>query len=178
MARRRGRTGFTWDYYGDEIAEAVRKGGEPALWRAGQMVKAEAERRAPVRTGELRRSMYVETVKRTDYRQGRRDRRWGRLKVASADTVLIASGAWYGNLLEDSGAAAHQIPYKGRTTRRDGSRRKVLRIPGVGYRRVGNHPGMRRKPFLLPALQAVEGRLVDAMCDTLAAEIVRAAPNA
>lgn len=178
MKKKRGRVGFQWDWFGDEIANAVATQGEPGLWRAGQMVKQEAQRRAPVRTGEMRRSLYVETTKRNDYRKGRRDRRWGRLKVRSDDTVLIATGAWYGNLLEDSGASPHRIPYRGRLTRKDGSARKVLRIPGLGFRSTAIHPGMRRDPFLAPALNAVKDRLIEAICDQMEPEIVRATPDA
>jgi len=178
MATRGKTKNVKWEFLGEEIVKIVNEQGEPALWAGGQLIKREAQARVPQRTSETRRSIYVETSERTDYRKGRRDRRYGRLKVRSRDSVLIATGTWYGNLLEDSGAGAHQIPYKGRTVRRNGSRRKVLKIPGVGYRRVVSHPGMHQKPFLGPALDAVQGTLAAEMAGEYNKALERGMPNA
>jgi len=161
----KGRKSFKLDWFGDDLTRAVDSAGEPALWAAGQVLKREARERAPVKTGEMRNSMYVETTQRTDYRKGKRDRRYGRLRPKSEKIVLVAAAAWYSNLLEDSGAVAHVIPRK----RRNGQ--KVLYIPGIGYRTSANHPGMKRKPFLSEALEANRERIGQEVAKVVKAKI-------
>ena len=144
--------------FGDEIAGTVRAALEPGLWAMGDTVRDRARDKAPQRTGRLKDSGFVATVKRTDYSRGRGDRRrreMSRLLGAiSPKSVLIGFAVWYANLIEDTGSKGHAIPYKPKSSR--GRVRKVLKIPGIGFRRRVAHPGQRAQPFLGPALEAAK----------------------
>lgn len=140
------------DWFGDDLKKAIDDSGEPALWAAGQALKREAVGIAPYKTGALKRSAFVKTADRTDYVKGRRDKR--KLPTPNDKSVIVGFAAWYGNLLEDSGAKAHRIPRKNR---------KILKIQGKHYSSV-NHPGMKRDPFLAKAMESMK--------TTLAQEII------
>lgn len=171
MAAKRKRVQLEW--FGEDLVEAVKRAGEPALWSAGQRLKREAMNLAPVRTGAMRRSAFVKTRARTDYVKGRRDRR--KLPSPSEQSVIVGFGAWYSNLLEDSGAKEHRIPRLGRTTR--ARQRKVLRINGRFAASV-KHPGMRRRPFLSRAMERTKGSIAGEIVRGIGDAIERDMPNA
>lgn len=146
--------GLSW--YGDEIAETVKRSMEPGLWAMGGALLHAAQGRAPRRSGRLRDSGFIATADRTDYRRGRGDRRRRELArlmgQVSPKSVLVAFAVWYSNLIEDTGTKRHAIPYVPRST--GGRVRRTLRIPGIGFRKRVSHPGFRSTPFLGPALDA------------------------
>lgn len=156
MAKRFGTKNISLDWYGDDIARLVQRASEPGLWAMGQVLVKAAARRAPRSSGRLADSAFVATTKRTDYQRGRGDRprrqMAAHLNRVKEGRALIGFAAWYSNLFEDTGAKTHTIPYVARTSR--ARRRKTLLIPGIGYRRRIQHPGLRRQPFLGPAIDA------------------------
>lgn len=166
--RKKAIRGLQLEWFGDELKRAVDKGNERAMWAAGQVIKREAQRRAPRDTGTLADSAYVETDKRRDYVKGPRDRMHLFRKRAPGG-VVVAFAAYYANIYEDSGAAAHTI---------QAGKGKVLYIKGIGFRRSVRHPGVRRKPFLGPALEAVRNRLVEEIARELGDEVERSMPRA
>ena len=88
---------------------------------------SEQKRRAPVRTGNLRRSIHL-----------------GRVTARSAETIAGANYAAY----VEFGTRAHEI--RPRTKR-------VLRWKQGGsyrYARRVNHPGTRAQPFMIPGAEA------------------------
>ena len=155
--------------YTPEILQSVERGIEPGLWAMGDAVRDRAVDKAPRRGGRLRDSAFIATKSRTDYSRGRGDRRRKQmaqiLGSVGLKSVLVGFAVWYSNLFEDSGAKRHAIPYKPKTNR--GRVRKVLKIPGIGFRRSVSHPGLQAKPFLGPALESAKN---DAMGD-FAAEV-------
>ena len=160
--------GYGVEWFGDDLAKVIDRYNEPAMWAAGQVLKREAMRRAPVAKGTLRDSAYVQTDERTDYKRGRRDRRT-LFRKRGKGGVLVAFAAFYANMLEDSGVKTHSMP-------RRGARPMVIR--GIGIRSKVQHPGMRRKPFLGPALEAVKEEMTRAFVGELGPAIEGALPRA
>lgn len=158
MARRTSTKNMSLNWYGDDIVRIVGRASEPGLWAMGRTLVSAAARRAPRASGRLADSGFVATVKRTDYQRGKGDRprrqMAAHLSKVKEGKALIGFSAWYSNLFEDTGAKAHAIPYVARTSR--ARRRKTLQIPGIGFRRRVVHPGLRRKPFLAPAVDATK----------------------
>ena len=92
---------------------------------------SEQKRRAPVRTGNLRRSI-----------------RLGRITARSAETIAGANYAAY----VEFGTRAHEI--------RPRTKRALRWKDGTGYRfaRYVRHPGTRAQPFMIPgAEKAIAG---------------------
>lgn len=147
---------LTW--FGPEIAATVEKSMEPGLFAMGDTVLDRAKARAPRRSGLLRESGFVATARRTSYVQRPRDRRRKEMTRIMGGVgpkqALVGFASWFSNLLEDTGAKPHVIPYQARTNR--ARRRKTLQIPGVGFRKRVTHPGMRSQPFLGPALDGAK----------------------
>jgi hypothetical protein len=162
---------LTW--YGPEIAKVVERAQEPGLWAMGKTLIAAAQRRAPRASGRLQDSGFVATARRTDYKRGRGDRRRKEmvrlLSSVGKDQALIGFAAWYSNLLEDTGAKVHAIPYVAKTGK--ARKRKVLLIPGIGYRRRVMHPGMKRQRFLSPAVDAARGAAADDFAQAIEREL-------
>lgn len=114
-----------------KMEQNVLRGG----MRAGaNVVKTEARRLAPVKTGKLRDGIKVST----SARRGR----------VSAKVKLTGKHAYLGRWLE-FGTAAHQIKARG----------KGLFFGGLFARSV-DHPGIKPRPFLRPAL---DGRAAEAV---------------
>lgn len=169
MARRRkGALGVTLEWYGDDLQRAIKQRGDGALFEMGEVVLAEAQRNAPRATGQLARSGYVAIAGRSTHTPQRRDRR--KLPQAVRGSAVVAFASWYSNFLEDSGARAHRIPRAGK------SGRKGLFIPGVGWRRAVMHPGMKRKPFLGPALESTKTEMVRRFAGKLGGDLERYLP--
>lgn len=167
MGRRYRGKGYSIEWFGDDLARTVDRHNDAAMYAGGQVLKRAAAARAPVRSGTLRDSGYVQTDTRTDYRKGRRDRRT-LFRKRGAGGVLVAFAAFYANMFEDSGVKRHRVPRKGY---------KVLRIPGVGLRSVAQHPGMKARPFLGPALEANKETITRAFAGELEDAIEGALPR-
>ena len=151
MARRVSGNGFTLDWFGDDIAKQIGANLEPGLWAGGNIILGAAQSGAPVRSGNLVRSGYVATEKRSSYRKVKRGRR--QIK-AQPKTAVVAFGAFYANYFEDSGARPHRIRAR---------RSPALYMRGIGYRRSARHPGIRPRPFLAPALERTREQVASAM---------------
>ena len=167
--RRKGALGVTLEWYGDDLQRAVKRRGDRALFEMGEVVLGEAQRNAPSRTGQMRRSGYVAIVGRSTHTPQKRDRK--KLPVVVRGSATVAFASWYSNILEDTGASAHVIPYKGKTRR--ARVRHILKIPGIGYRQVVMHPGMKRKPFLGPALETTKTEMVRKFAGVLGDDLER-----
>lgn len=163
--RRRGALGVTLEWYGDDLQRAVKRRGDGALFEMGEVVLEEARRNAPRATGQMARSGYVAIAGRSTHKPQRRDRK--KLPVVVGGSAVVAFASWYANFSEDSGARPHRIPRQGR------ARRRGLFIPGVGYRRAVMHPGMKRRPFLGPALEATKTAMVRRFAGVLGDDLER-----
>jgi len=150
MASEQRTKNISLNWFGDEIAAEIKQHKEAGLWAMGGVILEDAQGRAPRASGRLRASGFLLSTKRTTHHKQMGDRR--RMPQAKAGTVLVGFASWYSNLFEDSGVKRHAIPYAGRSGR--GRKRKALQIDGLGFRSAVNHPGMRRRPFLAPAVDA------------------------
>jgi len=171
MAGKQRTKNISLEWFGDEIAATVKQYEEAGLWAMGSVILDDAESRAPRDSGRLRASGFLLSTKRTSYRKQKGDRR--RMPQARAGTVLVGFAAWYSNLFEDSGVKRHAIPYVGRSGR--ARKRKVLQIEGLGYRSAVNHPGMRRRPFLAPAVDASKDEGAEAFARLVRGKLEREA---
>lgn len=160
--------GISIEWFGDELAATVDGHDTAAMWAAGQVLKREAMRRAPVGKGTLRDSAYVQTDERSDYKRGKRDRR-PLFRKRGKGGVLVGFAAFYANLFEDSGVVAHRMPRKGN---------RPMAIKGIGVRSRVQHPGMRRRPFLGPALEASKEEMARAFAGVMSEAIEGAMPRA
>lgn len=146
MARRRGakrrvqRVDLEW--YGDEFLEIVQEHGPDALLQAAEVVRAEAERRAPRRSGKLAGSGYIGVKGRSTYRPRRY---WRREKKARDGEAVIGFMAPHAHLMESGRRKRGEI--------RPGKRRRALRIDGQ-FRSRSNFRRMSSRPFVGPALEA------------------------
>ncbi len=174
MAKRRYTKQLKLDWFGDDLLAAAQAGQEPGLWALGKVILDEAERRAPSASGRLRRSGYVATTARSSYARQTRDR--ARLPKVKAGQVLVAFAAYYAKFLERGGADAHAIPSGSRRTARGSA--KVLKIAGLGFRGAVKHPGMRRRAFLGPALDAKKEQGAEALAQEIRAAIESRMPRA
>ena len=120
---------------------AMQLGVAAGLWASAQLIEAQAKANCPVGHGALRDSIRA-SIKEVG------------TKVLASVTAggAVPGGAYiaYAHLVEFSGAAPHQIQS------RSGKR---LTFNGRSYKAV-QHPGMKAKPFLRPALDA---RTLDAI---------------
>ncbi len=168
MGQRYTGKGYSIEWFGDDLKRVIDTHNDPAMFAAGQALKREAQRRAPVAMGTLKASAYVQTDSRTDRAKGKRDRR-SHFRKRGKGGVLVAFAAFYANMLEDSGARRHRIP---------GAGKKVIRIAGVGFRASAEHPGMQARPFLGPALEATKDEITRAFVGEMGPAIEGALPHA
>ncbi|NHZ62609.1 HK97-gp10 family putative phage morphogenesis protein [Massilia genomosp. 1] len=120
---------------------AIQAGVAAGLWASAQLIEAQAKANCPVEHGELRDSIRA-SIKEV-----------GTKVLASVTAGGAAPGGVYiayAHLVEFSGAAPHRIEAK------SGRR---LTFNGRSYKAV-DHPGMKARPFLRPALDA---RTLDAI---------------
>lgn len=122
----------------------MHRGVRVGLYVGAKLIEVEAKSNCPVEHGSLRDSI--------------------RVKIKEADNVIvstiaaggkIADGSYikYAHLVEFSGAAPHII---------QAAAGKSLAFAGKEFQSV-NHPGMKAKPFLRPALDANEVAAIGAL---------------
>jgi hypothetical protein len=158
---------FELNWYGDDFLAIVDEYSEDALFAAGELLLAKAQAGAPRRAGGLVNSGYVATNQRSSYAKRAGNYR-KEIPVSQAKTVMVAFAAFYSNFLEDSGAKPHPIPrVSKKRVKRFGETETRFFIPGVGFRARIQHPGMKRKPFLGPALEATKENMVEELADFL-----------
>ena len=159
----------------------------PALRAGGNVIRDEARRRAPVKTGRLRRSIGVRINKR--------------LEQGAEAVIRVSRRAWYGRLIE-FGAEQHIIePARERRTkqilqrltRKRSAKREASDIADLALMNLDaaagkggllanvsegkiygtrvRHPGVRAKPFLRPAIDVKGQEAINVLRDRLAANI-------
>jgi HK97 gp10 family phage protein len=121
-----------------------RKVTRTAIRKAGNLVLKNARKRAPKKSGRLRKGLAVRVSVTT-----------------TGETVRIGAkrraGARHAHLIE-LGTKPHVI-----TTRRG----KILASPGHIYGRRVNHPGIPAQPFLMPAFEESKDDAVDFFKDEM-----------
>ncbi len=127
-----------------------------ALRQAAKVIEAEAKRQVPVRSGKLRDSIRVSV----------------KLKNGKPVATVTAGGnkrgqPFYAHFVE-FGAAAHVIKAK---------RGKALAIGGGTVERV-DHPGVRKKPFMRPALDGAARAAVQAFGEQVRRRLTKEGLNA
>jgi hypothetical protein len=165
MAKRRSyrrkaqRADVTW--YGDDFLDIIDQHGDEAWFAAGMVVKTEADRRVPRgRTGNLRKSGYVGTAKRSSYIERRY---WRKEKKPPKGGAVIAYSAPHAHLME--GGRRSSGTFGPRKARR-GTAKRALRIGNMlrsrsRFRRVSS------RPFLGPALEATKDTMVKELAGVL-----------
>lgn len=160
MARRRGakrrvqRVDLEW--FGDEFIKIIAEYGNDALFKAGEVLLAEATRRAPRgRTGNLARSGYVAVPGRSTYVKRLYWRREKRVRTGEA---VVAFTAPHAHLMESGRRKRGKIT----PTKRSGKR--ALRINGR-IRAASRFKRMSSQPFVGPAIEASQ--------ETIPAELAR-----
>lgn len=115
--------------------------------RAGARVVAnKAKSLVRVRSGSLRKSIRVSSIKP---KNGKRGQLVAAVKAGGKRAnVSVNYAGWV-----ERGTKAHEIKAK---------RGKALKI-GAGFRRSVVHPGAKPNPYLAPALRASAGQALDAM---------------
>lgn len=162
------KTQVTW--YGDEYAKIVGENGDEAMFAAGEIVQRVAEAKAPQgRTGNLRRSGYVSTAKRSTYQ---RRPYWRKEKKPPQNAVTVAFSAPHAHLMESGRRKAGplmprgSVMYGGRVYRNNGNYRKALRIDGQ-YRSHSRYRRMSAHPFLGPAIDDTRETMVQEIAKVL-----------
>ncbi len=127
-----------------------RKALANALRAGGRVVRDAARARVPVKSGALKRSIRVTLVRR------------GPALIARvvAGRTKKKGDPFYAWMVE-GGTRPHDIRPKGK---------KSLFLAGL-FKEEVRHPGSKPKPYLGPALEAGAQAALDAVRDTLAAEI-------
>ena len=132
------------EWYGDEFLEIVQEHGNDALFAAGEVVLAEATRRAPVgRTGNLKKSGYVAVPGKSTYV---RRKYWRREKKVRQGEAVIAFTAPHAHLIESGRRKRGEIRARKRG-------RKALHFNGRFLAR-SRFKRMSSRPFVGPALEA------------------------
>jgi hypothetical protein len=152
---------FDFEWFGDDFTRLIEEHSDEALYAAGEVLRSAAASRAPSKRGMLAGSGYVRTSKRSSYVKRHRLYR-GEFALRGSKVAMVAFAVWYANLFEDTGAKRHVMP--------DGTARaarKNIYLPGVGYRKSARHPGMRKRPFVAPALEASKETLAQKIVEIL-----------
>lgn len=134
-------------WFGDDILAQIREHEHDALFEAGEKFIEAAASKAPVGdSGDLAKSGYVVSAKRSTYKSGKRHRKEIKVK---GDAVAAGFAAFYARYIE-YGTKPHKIGKAGQLIRlKNGD---VVRGPV-------QHPGTRAKPFLRPALDELKSQL-------------------
>jgi hypothetical protein len=166
MAKRYMKRRVQVEWYGDDFTAVVDQYGDEALFAAGQIVLADAQRRAPRGpTGNLRKSGYVGTKDRSSYMWRRY---WRKEKRPPKGSAVVAFTAPHAHLVEGGRRRAGAIVPK---------RRRALKI---GDRFV-SHSRFRRyssRPFLGPAIDATRETLVAELAGVLRRRLEEKLPGA
>lgn len=166
MARRKSsrygvqRMDVTW--YGDEFLSTIDEYGDEGLFAAGEIVLAEAQRKAPRRRGLLRLSGYISTGSRSTYvRRGY----WRREKKPPKGAVTIGFSAPHAHLMEGGRRGrgivvpTGSVLHEGRIYRNNGKYKRALNINGQ-LRSRSRYGRLSARPFLHPALEATKETMV------------------
>jgi HK97 gp10 family phage protein len=122
------------------------------LYVGAQLIEAEAKSNCPVESGSLRDSIRT-SIKYADQKII--------AVVKAGGKVQNGARVGYAHLIEFTGAAPHVIKSK------DG---KAISFGGHAYESI-NHPGMKAKPFLRPALDAKRAEAIAACGAAIAASL-------
>lgn len=141
--------------YGDEFVAIVEQYGDEALFAAGQIVLAEAGRRAPRDTGKLAQSGYVSTRSKSTYK---RRAYWRREKTPPKNGATIGFTAPHAHLIESGRRKRGVI--------RPGKGKRALVING-SVRGGSRYNRMSSRPFLGPALEASKETLANELAQVL-----------
>lgn len=158
MARRRGarrrvqRVDLEW--YGDEFVKIISEHGNDALFKAGEILLAEAERRAPRgRTGNLAKSGYVAVPGKSTYV---RRLYWRREKKVRQGEAVVAFTAPHAHLMESGRRKRGKIT----PTKRGGKRALVI---NGRIRAASQYKRMSSRPFVGPALESSKETIPEAL---------------
>lgn len=160
---RRGIQRVDINLYGDEFLAIVERYGDEAMFAAGQIVLAEAGRRAPRATGKLAQSGYVSTRSKSTYK---RRAFWRKEKTPPKNGATIGFTAPHAHLME-SGRRK-----RGVIRPRKGSGKKALRING-SVRASSKFNRMSSRPFLGPALEATQQTMAEELAQVLKRRLER-----
>lgn len=149
--------------YGDEYLALVERYGDEAMFAAGQVVLAEAGRRAPRRSGALAASGYVATRSQSTYK---RRRYWRKEKTPPKNGAVIGFTAPHAHLME-SGRRR-----RGEIKPRKGGGKRALLING-SLRSRSRYNRMSSRPFLGPALEATKETMVERVAEKLRQRLER-----
>lgn len=166
MARRHTiqRVAVTW--YGDEFLSIVQKGGPEAMFAAGEVLEQAARGKAPTgRRGNLRRSAYIGTIRRSTFVQRRYWRR--EVKAKGPLDVVVAFSAPHAHLLEAGRRKVTEIRPK---------RKKALHI-GDALRARAQGSRMGARPFVGPAIEATRETMVRELCGVLGRKLSAEMPH-
>lgn len=137
------------EWFGDEFLDIVKEYGNEALFAAGEVVLAEATRRAPVgRTGNLKKSGYVAVPGKSTFVKRRY---WRNEKKVRTGEAVIAFTAPHAHLMESGRRRRGEIRARKRG-------RKALHFNGRFLAR-SRFKRMSSRPFLGPALEASQGQV-------------------
>lgn len=125
-----------------------------AMRQGANVIAAEVKQNIPVASGDLRASVRVSTSNRRG--------------VVTAAVKVGNKKAWYGHIIEFTGAVAHVIKAKGKG---------ALSFGGFFGKSV-KHPGMRAKPFMRPALDAKANAALQAVGDRVRKRLTKQGLNA
>ena len=148
------------EWYGDDFVTIVSEAGPEALFAAGEIVLAEARRRAPRRSGKLANSGYVGVKGRSTYVKRAY---WRRERVArNAAEAVIGFTAPHAHLIESGRRRRGDIRPRGDVRARNGTLRRsgkrALVING-SLRSRSRYKRVSSQPFLGPALEASQERV-------------------
>jgi hypothetical protein len=137
------------EWFGDEFLKIVAEHGAEALFAAGEVLRAEAARRAPRRTGKLAGSGYVAVQGKSTYV---RRLYWRREKPVRQGEAVVAFTAPHAHLMESGRRKRGVI----RPTKRSGKRALVI---NGRYRASSQYKRMSSRPFVGPAIDASQEQI-------------------
>lgn len=125
-----------------------------ALRQGANVIRDQAKANVPVKSGDLRDSIKIST----------RSKRG----VVSASVKAGNRKAWYAHIIEFTGAVPHKIKAKG----------KGWLAFGGFFGKSVQHPGMKAKPFMRPALDARSSAAIQATGDQVRKRLTKEGLNA
>lgn len=100
---------YTITYYGDELLARIESKEDDALFEAGKILVQDASARARLRSGLLRDSGYVSSVKRSTYRRRKLHKR--EKKPTHEGYVIVAFASFYAHMIEFGTRNARARPF-------------------------------------------------------------------
>jgi HK97 gp10 family phage protein len=140
---------YSLEWLGDDVIKQIEKEGDGALFAGAEVLLDVAQSKAPVDDGDLVRSGYVATARKSTYTRRRGHRKEIR---PDAGVAVMAFAMFYAHIVE-IGAKPHRI--KARPGKR-------LRI-GKSFVTEVRHPGTRGQPFIRPALDESGAKIAEAI---------------